>query len=375
MKKLIFYLGMIPLLIACNKDSTTFKSVQISSLKMIGEQQIPTGFQLDSTEAGGFSGIDYEPLTDQYYIICDDIAERGATRFYTAKLDYDVSQFKDVMLTSWTKLTKPDNTEFPHRKMADQTMADPEAIRYDVETKSLFWTSEGERAILAQPFVRQASIDGKYLNEIPLPEMFKMKKEEKGTRHNASFEGLSLSLDKSKIWVAMEAPLYEDGIKASYEETKSPTRISLFDKKTGALLKQYAYMLGKVTKKPASDSTFYVNGVVEVLAVDETRLLILERSYTAGYADGGNSVMLYEIDINQATDISTLPALANAEYTPVKKKLLLDFDTLKLKLLDNIEGITWGKPLSNGNRSLVVVSDNNFSNTQITQFIVFEVIP
>lgn len=368
-------MGLIPLLIACNKDSNSSDSVQISSLRMIGEQQIPTGFQLDSTEAGGFSGIDYEPSTDQYYIICDDIAERGASRFYTAKLDYDISQFKSLALTSWTKLYKPDGTDFPHRKVADQTLADPEALRFDAETKSIFWTSEGDRMVLAQPFVRQASIDGKHLNEIPLPEIFQMKTEEKGTRHNASFEGLSLSADKSKLWVVMEAPLYEDGVKASYEETKSPTRISLFDKKTGSLLKQYAYMLGKVAKKPATDSTFYVNGVVEVLAIDDNRLLILERSYTAGYTDGGNSVVLYEIDVSQATDISTIPALANAEYTPVKKKLLLDFGSLKLKLLDNIEGITWGKPLSNGNRSLVVVSDNNFSSTQITQFIVFEVIP
>ncbi|GAB4333578.1 MAG: esterase-like activity of phytase family protein [Flammeovirgaceae bacterium] len=375
MKKLIFYLGTLAFLSACNIDSERSESVQISALRMIGEQQIPTGFRLDSTEVGGFSGIDYEENSDQYYIICDDIAERGATRFYRAKLEYDDTEFKSVSLLGYTKLLKPDGTDFPHRKLADLSMADPEALRYDAETNSLFWTSEGDKTILAQPFIRQANMVGKYLNEIPLPEMFQMKSQEKGTRHNASFEGLSLSADKSKLWVAMEAPLYEDGEKASYVETKSPIRISLFDKKTGALLKQYAYMLGKISKKPATDSTFYVNGVVEVLAIDDTRLLILERSYTAGYEDGGNSVMLYEVDLKEATDISKIPALANASYTPANKKLLLNFDSLQLKILDNIEGITWGKKLANGNRTLVVVSDNNFNTTQITQFIVFEVIP
>ncbi|MGW7811327.1 esterase-like activity of phytase family protein [Staphylococcus xylosus] len=45
-----------------------------------------------------------------------------------------------------------------------------------------------------------------------------------------------------------------------------------------------------------------------------------------------------------------------------------------LDKVDNIEGITFGKKLANGNDSLVVVSDNNFNKSQISQFIVFEVV-
>jgi hypothetical protein len=41
--------------------------------------------------------------------------------------------------------------------------------------------------------------------------------------------------------------------------------------------------------------------------------------------------------------------------------------------VDNIEGIAWGPVLENGNRSLVLVSDNNFNDTQVTQFIAIEV--
>jgi hypothetical protein len=37
--------------------------------------------------------------------------------------------------------------------------------------------------------------------------------------------------------------------------------------------------------------------------------------------------------------------------------------------------MTWGPALPNGNRSLILVSDNNFSSRQITQLLAFEVIP
>jgi len=41
--------------------------------------------------------------------------------------------------------------------------------------------------------------------------------------------------------------------------------------------------------------------------------------------------------------------------------------------LDNIEGMTFGPDLPDGRRSLVLVSDNNFSAAGFTQFLVFAV--
>ncbi|GAA3325260.1 hypothetical protein GCM10020331_056410 [Ectobacillus funiculus] len=43
--------------------------------------------------------------------------------------------------------------------------------------------------------------------------------------------------------------------------------------------------------------------------------------------------------------------------------------------LDNIEGMTWGPKLENGHDSLVLISDNNFNSTQVTQFLAFDVYP
>jgi hypothetical protein len=52
--------------------------------------------------------------------------------------------------------------------------------------------------------------------------------------------------------------------------------------------------------------------------------------------------------------------------------LLLNFDSLGLPTgLDNVEGMTLGPVLPNGQQSLVLVSDNNFSATQFTQILAF----
>ena len=56
------------------------------------------------------------------------------------------------------------------------------------------------------------------------------------------------------------------------------------------------------------------------------------------------------------------------------KKLLLDMDTLGFTTY-NIEGVTWGPDLPNGHHTLVFVSDDNFLEGQVSQFLLFEVIP
>ena len=66
-------------------------------------------------------------------------------------------------------------------------------------------------------------------------------------------------------------------------------------------------------------------------------------------------------------------------FIPLKKKLLIDFDSFKTnltdKIIDNIEGITFGPKLANGNKSLILISDDNFQiyGKQLNQFILLEI--
>jgi hypothetical protein len=86
-------------------------------------------------------------------------------------------------------------------------------------------------------------------------------------------------------------------------------------------------------------------------------------------------IRIYLVDISGATDISDIDSLQGAEFTPVSKTLVLNLDDAGLEHVDNIEAITWGPTLENGNASIVLVSDNNFSEEQVTQFLAFEVLP
>ncbi len=84
-------------------------------------------------------------------------------------------------------------------------------------------------------------------------------------------------------------------------------------------------------------------------------------------------IKLYLGDIANATDVSGLDRIDGQEIQVVEKQLLLDLTELGIPL-DNIEGITFGPDLPNGERSLILVSDNNFRNIQVTQFVAFSVV-
>jgi hypothetical protein len=60
-------------------------------------------------------------------------------------------------------------------------------------------------------------------------------------------------------------------------------------------------------------------------------------------------------------------------YRPVKKELLLDVGKATGLLMDNIEGIAFGPALNDEEVSMFLVADNNFAESQKTQFLAFAV--
>jgi hypothetical protein len=84
-------------------------------------------------------------------------------------------------------------------------------------------------------------------------------------------------------------------------------------------------------------------------------------------------VRVYITDLSNASDISQLRSLKEQSFNnPASKKLLINMETLGI-VIDNIEGVTFGPDLPNGKKSLLFVSDNNFSSDQKTQFLLFEI--
>lgn len=359
----------------------------VSSLRLIGQQVLPRRTEFNGTVVGGLSGIDYDVLNQRYVLVSDDrtVADSPQPpRMYTAKLDFDAAAFRSVQMLSTFAMKQPGGAVYP--KVPDPLTPDPEAVRIDPASRNLLWASEGERTLasatgtqrLIDPFIREITPDGTHVREYALPPMFRMSATEKGPRSNLVFEGLAVTPDTTRVFALAEGPLYEDG-PAPTPTTGGVSRITAFDRTSGSAVAQYAYPVERVQVAPVPAGQFSVSGATEILALSNTRFLVLERSFSVGVV--GNQVRLYEIDVRAATDILATPSLAGAGYTPVTKRLVLDFETLKSTLggIANLEGMTFGPKLANGRESLVVVADDNFpaadSATDRNQFIAFEVVP
>jgi hypothetical protein len=82
---------------------------------------------------------------------------------------------------------------------------------------------------------------------------------------------------------------------------------------------------------------------------------------------------VYLGDVSGASDVSGINSIKDAEYNPIKKQLLFNMDSLGM-YISNVEGVSFGPQLSNGNQTLIFVADNNFREIERTQFLLFEVI-
>lgn len=349
----------------------------IASLRLIGEQHLPWRMRFEGTLVGGLSGIDYDAARGDWVMICDDRSEHNPARYYRARLDYDQQSFTSVQLTDVTTLLQADGTAYPSKNdfaRLGGAVADLETLRVDPRDGAIWYGSEGDVSLALNPFVRQAGADGRLRYELPLPPLFNVKKDHSsGPRNNQAFEGMSFTPDGASIWVSLEGPMYQDGPVPTTSHG-AVNRITRFDR-DGKVLGQYAYALEPLAAAPGTGKNAD-NGISEILALSDNRLLVLER---AGIQDDAghyrNYVRLYEVDTVGATDIAQLPTVAGASITPVTKRLVLDLNQAGLALVDNVEGMAFGPRLANGKASLVLISDDNFNNRQVTQFLLFEVTP
>ncbi len=338
------------------------------SLRLIGEATLPHRMDAFGTTLGGISGIDYDEIRDQYYLLSDDRSDINAARFYTAKIAVSATGISTPNVTSVVTLKRPDGTPYGGKAVGATDIPDPESIRYRADTDTLLWTSEGDKKLGIDPSVREIKLDGTFIRELPTLPMFKMKAGASGPRDNLTFEGMSLTVDGRGLWVSMEAALFEDGLEPTIDAVGGPGRFTLYHANSGNPIRQIAYVPDAIPLRPTASGEAD-NGVPEILMMDQFRMLVLERSYSPGT---GNSLRVYVIDTRDGSDVLNVPALKPGHYTPVAKRLLVNFDSLGLKKLDNTEGMTFGPRLPNGNRTLIFVSDDNFRASQITQFLAFE---
>ncbi|MBF6465353.1 esterase-like activity of phytase family protein [Nocardia beijingensis] len=333
------------------------------SVRLLGEQTIASNSDFEGTVVGGLSGIDYSPRTGEFVLISDDRSSKNPARYYTARIEVGAGGVGPVTLTGTRPLLAATGTVYPPMSV------DPEEIRVDPWTGDYYWTQEGERAgaVLNDPSVRITHPDGSYAGELPIPDNERMRPDA-GPRRNATLEGATFLAAGALFATSMEGPLLPDG-PAATTTSGALTRITI-QARSGPLLAQYAYPVEPIFAESRPEPGRGETGIASILAADSldpTKLLVLERSFSPGTP---NKIRVYEADLSAATNILDAPI---GTARPVTKRLLIDLDDVGLSAVDNVEGMTWGPRLPSGERTLVLVSDDNFDSRQITQIIALAV--
>lgn len=359
-------------------------------LRFLDEHIIVTGTKFKDTEIGGLSGLFYVESEQRYYALCDDRATYAQPRIYVFKID--ISDGK-LQVTPEKVIYLSDRGG---RRFAENSI-DPESL---VVTKNAFYVStEGIQVPKVKPQkVRIIRFDrsGKYLGELRVPDHIQHKKKrvydkttekrvwvQEGVRRNLGFESLTMTGKPGKRWLitATESALKQDDTPSDFLKG-SLTRV-LYYRETGSgfvhrKTKTYKTAAVRPLTHEVENIRKFDNGLVDLIALDADNFLALERAYNKILNTWKNDIRLFTFTASFASDVREMKSLEKQYFIPSAKKLVLDFATVQDKFkdghIDNIEGMTFGPKLPNGNRSMIFVSDNNFNGHQRTQFLLFEVL-
>jgi len=205
-------------------------------LQFLGQAIVPTGTQFDGTTVGGLSSITWDPLRNVYYAISDDPSQFQPARFYTIRLDVGNGELSagDVQFAGVTTLLAPDGQPYAPFSL------DPEGLAL-TQDRTLIATSEGFTDRLIPPWIRQYSLDGRFLGDLPVPDAFMPTADHSsGVQPNLAFESAGIPQNGNFLFTGVENALYQDGPAATIAHG-SPSRIMRYDLQTGQLDRQWLY--------------------------------------------------------------------------------------------------------------------------------------
>lgn len=262
---------------------------------------------------------------------------------------------------------------------------DPEGIAIN-DLGHLLVSTEGlgDQEPRTPPSINEYGPDGRFVGELSVPARFFPNERgplTTGVRANAGFESLTMTPDHRALYTANELPLVQDADASVVEQgAGGQVRILRYVRsETGmgyAPQQQFAYDIAPLDPLPFK-AQFVVNGVVELLALRDGELLALERAYAQGddpQQQYFNRIRIYHVRLSGATDVSLVPSLKGGAHKPARKTLLIDLDGMQglspsLRKLDNFEALAL-VPAGPGNEPLLMVaSDNNFNDRQVTAFL------
>lgn len=365
-KKAIVYIGCAFLCFSCGV--TRMNPERNLKFKLLDEYVISPKTYFNDEEIGGLSGIDYK---NGKLLLVDDRSAKPI--IYEVDFVTTGTRIDSLIFQSSVNLKQTDANAFQPKSM------DLESVRYDPENSNHLWVSnEGNQNEGKDGGVYKLSKEGSYISALQLPPYF-LAKNANSPRNNGVFEGMDFSINGAQIWITTELPLLKDGKPPRLWKSYAPVRMVSFDKATLQAKEAYVYDLERIVLWPFLP--FMINGVTEILSYTDAHFFVLERSFSAGRGNKSNRVKLFLASTENATDVVSIKDISNRKKLQlIHKELVLDFKKIRKQLtsqrIDNLEGMCYGPKLTNGNRTLLFISDNNFNvfTDQITQLIWLEMI-
>ncbi|MDJ0598682.1 MAG: esterase-like activity of phytase family protein [Crocosphaera sp.] len=343
------------------------------SLEFLDKYEIPSQI-FRETPIGGLSAITYDRQADRFYALSDDRSQQAPARFYTLKIDIASNNEQSSKIQG----VKVENVTFLQDETGQTYLSqtiDPEGISLSPRG-TVFVSSEGVPKDEINPFIGEFNPNtGQLQQQIPLPQRYLIptdpESEPRGVEENLGFEPLTVSAtstlkdDPFRLFTATEASLKQDT--ASTPPLNIPVRLLHYvisPVGPPVVVAEHLYLLDETPKGAIA------NGLTELLALPrEGSWLSLERTFGMF----GFGAKLFQVVNSAASETSTIASFQEGieGIKPLRKKLLLDLETLDIEL-DNLEGMTLGPRLKDGSQTLFLISDNNFNPEQTTQLLLFK---
>ncbi|MBD0268472.1 MAG: esterase-like activity of phytase family protein [Cyanobacteria bacterium Co-bin8] len=342
------------------------------SVDYLDEYRLPQQ-DFEGTTVGGLSAIAYSPQTNQLYALSDDRGRLGPPRFYTLALGLTSDSagtpaFESLAVDSFTELTDPEGQSYGVGQL------DPEGMALSPRQTVLI-SSEGDASQGVAPLIGEFDLaTGQMQAAFRLPERYLPNDEtppSQGIQNNLSLESLTVSLGQPsnaliepfRVFTATESALVQDYDDDPARSLNNRFLHYLIGESQSTVIAEHRYPLD------LEPQGALLNGLTELLTLDQGgHFLALERAFGLR----GFQVKLFQLATGGATDISRVASLKGdvEGIQPIRKQLVLDLTAAGIAA-ENLEGMTLGPRLPDGSQSLLMVSDNNFEESQETQFLLF----
>lgn len=283
--------------------------------------------------AGNYSGITY--LGDNLYAVVSDKSPHDGFFVFKITLNPLTADIVDIR-----------NLGF---RGSDITGGDIEAIAYVPSSNMLYITRESDNTI------KEYTLEGKITNrQLPTPFVYQR------ARDNLGLESLTHNAHTHRFWLCNESTLAGDGEQAN-AVNGIQNQLRLQSLTTDFIpLHQYAYLMDK--PHSTTKANLYDMGVVDVTALDDGSLLVLEREFHIPHSKLGAYVInkIYRVIPEESRRIDeTEPLTAQSSY--LTKHFVAEWKT-RLSIfhqdIANYEAMCLGPRLADGSQVLVLVSDS-----------------